>query len=111
MEIFLFLVGHSFTKAFIQAKWSAMLDWVENSVLNWRKCIVQTFFLTAEAIPGYFVQFAASCILLYKIWKHKSIYGLSIDTQACCNESIVRKNPQLEPCRALGFVLKVVNLK
>ncbi|CAK9009974.1 ER lumen protein-retaining receptor 1 (KDEL endoplasmic reticulum protein retention receptor 1) (KDEL receptor 1) [Durusdinium trenchii] len=34
-------------------------------------------------LVGYFVQFAASCILLYKIWKHKSIYGLSIDTQAC----------------------------
>ena len=36
----------------------------------------------SKATRGYFVQFAASCILLYKIWKHKSIYGLSIDTQA-----------------------------
>jgi len=33
-------------------------------------------------ILGYYVHFAASCLLLYKIWKHKSIYGLSIDTQA-----------------------------
>eukprot|EP00931_Biecheleriopsis_adriatica_P038101 TRINITY_DN21851_c0_g1_i1.p1 TRINITY_DN21851_c0_g1~~TRINITY_DN21851_c0_g1_i1.p1 ORF type:complete len:237 (+),score=28.49 TRINITY_DN21851_c0_g1_i1:55-711(+) len=31
---------------------------------------------------GYLVQFAASCILLYKIWKGRSIYGLSLDTQA-----------------------------
>jgi len=31
---------------------------------------------------GYYVHFAASCLLIYKIWKYKSIYGLSIDTQA-----------------------------
>lgn len=108
MEIFLFLVGHSFTKTFIQTKWSDMLDWVESSVLNWRKCIVQTCLLSAETIPGYFVQFAASCILLYKIWKHKSIYGLSIDTQACCNESNCKKNRTIWIMP--GFVLKVINL-
>lgn len=33
-------------------------------------------------ILGYYVQLVASCLLLYKIWKHKSIYGLSVDTQA-----------------------------
>lgn len=33
-------------------------------------------------LVGYFVQFGASCLLLFKIWKQKSIYGLSIDTQA-----------------------------
>lgn len=33
-------------------------------------------------IIGYFVHFGASCLLLYKIWKFKSIYGLSVDTQA-----------------------------
>eukprot|EP00401_Gymnodinium_catenatum_P044063 CAMPEP_0117616060 /NCGR_PEP_ID=MMETSP0784-20121206/84853_1 /TAXON_ID=39447 /ORGANISM="" /LENGTH=213 /DNA_ID=CAMNT_0005419801 /DNA_START=97 /DNA_END=738 /DNA_ORIENTATION=- len=33
-------------------------------------------------ILGYYVQAAASCMLFYKIWKHKSIYGLSVDTQA-----------------------------
>jgi len=32
-------------------------------------------------ILGYYVHFCASCILLYKITHHKSIYGLSIDTQ------------------------------
>lgn len=32
-------------------------------------------------LVGYFVHFCASCLLLYKIWKHKSIYGLSVDTQ------------------------------
>jgi len=30
---------------------------------------------------GYLVQFSASCLLLWKIWKYKSIYGLSVDTQ------------------------------
>mmetsp|Transcript_55706 Transcript_55706/g.156300 ORF Transcript_55706/g.156300 Transcript_55706/m.156300 type:complete len:219 (+) Transcript_55706:149-805(+) len=30
---------------------------------------------------GYLVHFAASCLLLFKIWKYKSIYGLSVDTQ------------------------------
>jgi len=33
-------------------------------------------------ILGYYVHFVGSCLLLYKIWKHKSIYGLSVDTQA-----------------------------
>ena len=33
-------------------------------------------------ILGYYVQLIASCLLLYKIYKHKSIYGLSVDTQA-----------------------------
>lgn len=32
-------------------------------------------------LVGYFVHFAASCLLIYKIVKSKSIYGLSIDTQ------------------------------
>mmetsp|Transcript_94953 Transcript_94953/g.268185 ORF Transcript_94953/g.268185 Transcript_94953/m.268185 type:complete len:221 (-) Transcript_94953:107-769(-) len=32
-------------------------------------------------ILGYLVQAAASGILFYKIYKHKSIYGLSVDTQ------------------------------
>lgn len=32
-------------------------------------------------VLGYWVQFAASCLLVVKISKHKSIYGLSIDTQ------------------------------
>lgn len=53
MEIFLFLVGRSLAR-----------------------------FASCRPCLGYFVQFGASCILLYKIWKHKSIYGLSIDTQA-----------------------------
>ena len=56
MEIFLFLVG--------------------------RRLILQAAFTEIDLNRGYFVQFGASCILLYKIWKHKSIYGLSIDTQA-----------------------------
>eukprot|EP00928_Gymnodinium_smaydae_P061933 TRINITY_DN45898_c0_g1_i1.p1 TRINITY_DN45898_c0_g1~~TRINITY_DN45898_c0_g1_i1.p1 ORF type:complete len:221 (-),score=43.52 TRINITY_DN45898_c0_g1_i1:313-975(-) len=34
-------------------------------------------------ILGYYVHFVASCVLFYKIYKHKSIYGLSVDTQAC----------------------------
>mmetsp|Transcript_4904 Transcript_4904/g.11437 ORF Transcript_4904/g.11437 Transcript_4904/m.11437 type:complete len:217 (-) Transcript_4904:461-1111(-) len=34
-------------------------------------------------IIGYLINFAASCLLLYKIWRHKSIYGLSGDTQYC----------------------------
>ncbi|CAE7413101.1 kdelr1 [Symbiodinium microadriaticum] len=42
-------------------------------------------------LVGYFVQFAASCILLYKIWKHKSIYGLSIDTQASYMLAVVAR--------------------
>lgn len=50
-----------------------MLTWL------WCKGVSMEIFLF---LVGYFVQFAASCILLYKIWKHKSIYGLSIDTQA-----------------------------
>ena len=58
MEIFLFLVGR----------------WLKKS-----KTVSDRGLL--ECYQGYFVQFAASCILLYKIWKHKSIYGLSIDTQ------------------------------
>mmetsp|Transcript_32088 Transcript_32088/g.73335 ORF Transcript_32088/g.73335 Transcript_32088/m.73335 type:complete len:221 (-) Transcript_32088:73-735(-) len=33
-------------------------------------------------ILGYYIHFGASCLLLYKIYKHKSIYGLSVDTQA-----------------------------
>mmetsp|Transcript_129472 Transcript_129472/g.360656 ORF Transcript_129472/g.360656 Transcript_129472/m.360656 type:complete len:219 (-) Transcript_129472:181-837(-) len=33
-------------------------------------------------LVGYFVHLAASCLLMYKIYKHKSIYGLSVDTQA-----------------------------
>lgn len=32
-------------------------------------------------IMGYYIQFAASMLLGYKIWKQRSIYGLSIDTQ------------------------------
>jgi len=32
-------------------------------------------------IIGYYVQLAASCMLAVKIYKHKSIYGLSVDTQ------------------------------
>lgn len=32
-------------------------------------------------ILGYYVHFIASCVLLYKIGYHKSIYGLSTDTQ------------------------------
>jgi len=32
-------------------------------------------------ILGYYVHLAASCLLFYKIWKQKSIYGLSVDTQ------------------------------
>eukprot|EP00928_Gymnodinium_smaydae_P062086 TRINITY_DN4601_c0_g2_i1.p1 TRINITY_DN4601_c0_g2~~TRINITY_DN4601_c0_g2_i1.p1 ORF type:complete len:258 (+),score=28.43 TRINITY_DN4601_c0_g2_i1:113-775(+) len=32
-------------------------------------------------IMGYYVQVAASGMLMYKIWYHKSIYGLSTDTQ------------------------------
>jgi len=34
-------------------------------------------------ILGYLIQFVGSCVLLYKIDKHRSIYGLSIDTQIC----------------------------
>jgi len=33
-------------------------------------------------ILGYYVQILASCMLGYKIYKHRSIYGLSVDTQA-----------------------------
>lgn len=32
-------------------------------------------------IIGYYVHFCASCLLMYKIATHKSIYGLSVDTQ------------------------------
>jgi len=32
-------------------------------------------------ILGYCIHFGASCVLLYKIWKQKSIYGLAVDTQ------------------------------
>jgi ER lumen protein retaining receptor len=32
-------------------------------------------------VLGYYIHFAASCVLLYKIYKQKSIYGLSFDTQ------------------------------
>lgn len=32
-------------------------------------------------IIGYYVQLGASCLLAVKIYKHKSIYGLSVDTQ------------------------------
>lgn len=32
---------------------------------------------------GYKVQFAAACLLALKIYKQKTIYGLSIDTQIC----------------------------
>jgi len=42
-------------------------------------------------ILGYYVHFGASCLLLYKITGHKSIYGLSIDTQiSYCLAVIVR---------------------
>eukprot|EP00929_Paragymnodinium_shiwhaense_P016201 TRINITY_DN124405_c0_g1_i1.p1 TRINITY_DN124405_c0_g1~~TRINITY_DN124405_c0_g1_i1.p1 ORF type:complete len:221 (-),score=66.78 TRINITY_DN124405_c0_g1_i1:235-897(-) len=34
-------------------------------------------------ILGYYVQLAASAFLFYKIHKQRSIYGLSVDTQAC----------------------------
>jgi ER lumen protein retaining receptor len=30
---------------------------------------------------GYYVHLAASCLLMYKIWKQKSINGLAVDTQ------------------------------
>mmetsp|Transcript_833 Transcript_833/g.2083 ORF Transcript_833/g.2083 Transcript_833/m.2083 type:complete len:221 (+) Transcript_833:49-711(+) len=42
-------------------------------------------------ILGYYVQFAASCVLLYKMWKHKSIYGLSVDTQAAYLLSVLAR--------------------
>lgn len=32
-------------------------------------------------VLGYWIHFMASCLLLYKIFKQKSVYGLSIDTQ------------------------------
>lgn len=34
-------------------------------------------------IVGYYVQLAASVMLATKIYKHRSIYGLSVDTQIC----------------------------
>lgn len=34
-------------------------------------------------ITGYLVQLAGSILLLNKIWRRKSIYGLSTDTQIC----------------------------
>jgi|EP00927_Polykrikos_kofoidii_P068492 hypothetical protein len=40
-------------------------------------------------ILGYYVHFAASCLLIYKINKQKSIYGLSVDTQLSYLFSIV----------------------
>mmetsp|Transcript_60418 Transcript_60418/g.155732 ORF Transcript_60418/g.155732 Transcript_60418/m.155732 type:complete len:221 (+) Transcript_60418:111-773(+) len=40
---------------------------------------------------GYFVQFGASCLLMYKIWKHESIYGLSVDTQIAYLLSVVAR--------------------
>lgn len=33
-------------------------------------------------LVGYYVNIIASGILVWKIWKYKSIYGLSVDTQA-----------------------------
>jgi|EP00927_Polykrikos_kofoidii_P075371 ER lumen protein retaining receptor len=40
-------------------------------------------------ILGYYVQVAASCLLVFKIHKQRSIYGLSVDTQLCYLLSIV----------------------
>lgn len=40
-------------------------------------------------VLGYWVHFAASCLLLYKISKTKSIYGLSIDTQMAFAMAVV----------------------
>lgn len=34
-------------------------------------------------ILGYLIQLIGSVFLLHKIWKRKSVYGLSIDTQLC----------------------------
>lgn len=42
-------------------------------------------------LVGYLVHFAASCLLMYKIWKHKSIYGLSVDTQAAYFLAVVAR--------------------
>jgi len=89
MEIFLFLVGqnlksrntHDLGHGGFMRFWCG--DQFPNFRFEWRDSqhVVLDCPLS-KATRGYFVQFAASCILLYKIWKHKSIYGLSIDTQA-----------------------------
>lgn len=42
-------------------------------------------------IMGYYIHFGASCLLLYKIYKHKSIYGLSVDTQAAYFLAVVAR--------------------
>lgn len=34
-------------------------------------------------VLGYVIQCVAACLLMWKIWKTKSIYGLSMDTQIC----------------------------
>lgn len=40
-------------------------------------------------ILGYYVQLGASALLFMKIYKHKSIYGLSVDTQAAYLLSVI----------------------
>mmetsp|Transcript_39852 Transcript_39852/g.70070 ORF Transcript_39852/g.70070 Transcript_39852/m.70070 type:complete len:221 (-) Transcript_39852:198-860(-) len=42
-------------------------------------------------ILGYYVQFGASCLLGFKIYKHKSIYGLSVDTQVAYFFAVVSR--------------------
>jgi len=34
-------------------------------------------------VLGYIIQCCAACLLMFKIWKSRSIYGLSVDTQIC----------------------------
>ena len=32
---------------------------------------------------GYLVEHIGNCLMIYKLWKQKSMYGISIDTQLC----------------------------
>ncbi|OEH76087.1 er-retrevial receptor ter1p [Cyclospora cayetanensis] len=42
-------------------------------------------------ILGYLIHFVASCILTYKVFQQRTIYGLSFDTQLCFLASTVSR--------------------
>jgi len=42
-------------------------------------------------VLGYYIFLASNCVLIYKITKQKSIYGLSVDTQLCFLFSVLSR--------------------
>lgn len=61
-------------------------------------------------ILGYYVHFCATCILVYKISKHKSIYGLSIDTQISYLTAVIARCIWVMETRLIETVFAYIEL-